>query len=78
MARNTANLNQNNVFKTAATTDAAAGILVQQLAAYLDLLRPLQNTALLAALRENDMKQVRAILAALMVQLDEWLKLADS
>lgn len=75
LMRNTASLDNINIFKPVSTTIEAADILATQLATYENLLRSLQSPYLLEALRENDLKQTRLILVAMTSQLDDWLKL---
>jgi len=75
MARNTATLPASNVFKPASTTIEASAIMAEQLAAYESLLRTLQNPTIYEPLRENDLNQIRQLIATLASQLQTWLGL---
>jgi len=77
MARNTGTLAAGNVFKPATTTIEAAAIMADQIASYENLLRALGNPVLLETLRENDLTQIRLILATLATQLQSWLALVN-
>lgn len=78
MARNTATLSGNNVFKPAENTIQASAILAEQLQAYEGLLRALGSPVLLEGLRENDLTQIKNILGVMVNQLTDWLKLPNS
>jgi len=78
MARNTASLPASNVFKPATTTIEACAIMAEQLTAYEDLLRTLQNPTIYEPLRENDLSQIRTLIATLANQLQTWLGLPNA
>lgn len=78
MARNTASLPATNVFKPATTTIEATSILAEQITAYEGLLRSLGHPLLYEPLRENDLSQVRTLIAAMAQQLQVWLALPNN
>jgi len=75
MARNGTTLQASNVFRLATTTTEACGVLARQLSIYEGLTATVANPAIVEALRENDLGQIRMILAAIASQLKEWLEL---
>lgn len=77
MARNGAGLPAGNVFRLAQTTVDACAILARQLSIYEGLVVTIGNPEIAEPLRENDLKQTRAIIDILADQLKAWTDLPN-